>query len=54
MGSQGTGNRWKFFDPFRAELCNYLLQAEKELIALVALFEVARRAHLYKDFVICS
>jgi hypothetical protein len=54
MGSQRAGDCWKFFDPFRSELRDYLLQADKELIALVSLFEVASRAHLYKDLVICG
>jgi hypothetical protein len=54
MGSQGAGDRRKFFDPFRSELCDYLLQAVMKLVALVSLVEVASRAHLYKDLVICG
>jgi hypothetical protein len=54
MGSQRAGDRRKFLDPFRSELCDYLLQADKKLIALVSLVEVASRAHLYKDLVICG
>jgi hypothetical protein len=54
MGSQRAGDRRKFFDPFRSELRDYLLQADNKSIALVSLFEVASRAHLYKDLVICG
>jgi len=54
MGSQRAGDRRKFFDPFRSELRDYLLQAENKSFALVSLFEVASRAHLYKDLVICG
>ena len=46
MGSQRAGDRRKFFDPFRSELCDYLLQAGNKSFALVSLFEVASRAHL--------
>ena len=54
IGSQCAGDRWKFFYPFRSKIRNYLLQAHKKLVALVSLFEVASRAHLYKDLVIYS
>ena len=54
MGSQRAGDRRKFFDPFRPELRDYLLQADKKLIALVSVVEVASRAHLYKDLIICG